>query len=58
MPRSNDFYLPSLHVEEGGRGRHPVGGNYSKNDCVTLGTSEQGENRSQSQLVGGLESIV
>jgi hypothetical protein len=29
-----------------------VGGNYSKNYCVSLGTSEQGDNRSQSQLVG------
>ncbi len=24
FPRSNDFYLPSLRVEEGGGGRHPV----------------------------------
>jgi hypothetical protein len=25
FPRSNDFYVPSLHVEEGrGEGRHPV----------------------------------
>ncbi len=26
FPRSNDFYLPSLHVKEGGggEGRHPV----------------------------------
>ncbi len=24
FPHSNDFYLPSLRVEEGGGGRHPV----------------------------------
>ncbi len=29
-----------------------MGGNYSKNYCVSLGTSEQGDNRSQSRLVG------
>ncbi len=35
-----------------------MGGNYSKNYCVSLGTSEQGDNRSQSQIVGRVESIV
>ncbi len=25
FPRSNDFYLPSLRVDRGGGGRHPVG---------------------------------